>query len=77
MCETIEITIDRIEPDPDEPILSGWMTSGSFIYQPERSKREDSMDKIYDEIFKRSGIWFELSREMRCSEHDGNAVRDK
>ena len=48
-----------------------------FQNQPERSKREDSMDKIYDEMFKRNGISIELSKEMRCSEHDGNVVRDK
>lgn len=44
--------------------------------EPERSKREDSMDNIYDQIFERSGCWLELSEEMRCSEHGGNVVRE-
>jgi hypothetical protein len=30
MCKTIIIEDANLEPDPDEPILSGWMTPGYF-----------------------------------------------
>ena len=57
----------------------GWMQLiDDFFetYQPERSKREDSWLKnvIIDTLFDDDG---NLLPEMRCSEHDGNIVRDK
>ena len=48
-----------------------------FINQPERSKREDSFYEISrlvnEELCRRQDA---IIKEMRCSEHDGNAVRE-
>jgi phage FluMu protein Com len=55
-----------------------WKCPNCEINQPERSKREDKTwhEKLTDSIDKAEN---EIMQDvlMRCSEHDGNAVRDK
>jgi hypothetical protein len=73
MCEIVVIEDQNLIPDPEEPVIEGWMTPISSINQPERSKREDVVDNgpffpppwSISEYPEKTEGWIEFQRAMK------------
>ena len=72
--KTRNVTVDYKTKDGRTVSVKGYET-----YQPERSKREDVFSTVHNHVHQAlaKGEQQAVEEMMRCSEHDGNAVRDK